>query len=83
MEGVDSGLLFKAAKGRKKMTRKQLKDREERRRLRTVRWLSNSVTGEPREPDTDSDPEDIPLSGATTPKSGASTPALKKAVSKK
>lgn len=37
---------------KKKLTRKQLKDREERRRLRKLRWLSDS-TGAPREPDTD------------------------------
>lgn len=36
LDGVDAALTFKAAKGRKKMTRKQMKDREERRRLRTV-----------------------------------------------
>ncbi|KAH9808947.1 P-loop containing nucleoside triphosphate hydrolase protein [Melampsora americana] len=37
---------------KKKLTRKQLKDREERRRMRKLRWLSDS-TGAPREPDTD------------------------------
>lgn len=40
---------------KKKMTRKQLKDREERRRLRTVRFLSNSLAGAKRESDTESD----------------------------
>lgn len=35
LAGVDAVLAFKSAKGRKKMTRKQMKDREERRRLRT------------------------------------------------
>ena len=35
LDGADAALSFKAVKGRKKMTRKQLKDREERRRLRT------------------------------------------------
>jgi len=40
---------------KKKLTRKQVKEREERRRLRTVRWLSNSEKGVAREPDTDSD----------------------------
>ncbi len=40
------------------MTRKQMKEREERRRLRTVRWLANSEPGTLREPDTDSD-EDV------------------------
>lgn len=37
---------------KKKLTRKQLKDREERRRLRKLKWLSDS-TGADREPDTD------------------------------
>lgn len=40
---------------KKKMTRKQLKDREERRRQRTLAFLSNSIPGTVREPDTDSD----------------------------
>lgn len=35
LAGVDAELAFKAAKGKKKMSRKQMKDREERRRLRT------------------------------------------------
>lgn len=30
-----------------------MKDREERRRLRTVAWLSNSLEGATREPDTE------------------------------
>lgn len=34
-----------------------MKDREERRRLRTVAWLSNSLEGAVREPDTESDDE--------------------------
>lgn len=37
---------------KKKLSRKQVKEREERRRLRTVRWLSNSEKGAVREPDT-------------------------------
>jgi elongation factor 3 len=57
LEGVDERLSFKAAKGKKKMSRKQMKDREERRRLRTVAWLSNSLEGAVREPDTESDEE--------------------------
>lgn len=34
------------------MSRKQLKDREERRRLRTLAFLSSSLPGNVREPDT-------------------------------
>ena len=70
---------FKAAKGRKKMTRKQMKDREERRRLRTVAFLSNSIPGAVREPDTESDDEKdgkalkIP---SKNKKSGTSTPTI-------
>ncbi|KAK4055435.1 [NU+] prion formation protein 1 [Microbotryomycetes sp. JL221] len=55
--GVEEELSFKAAKGKKKMTRKQMKEREERRRLRTLRFLSSSVPGAVREPDTESDEE--------------------------
>ncbi|ORY74783.1 P-loop containing nucleoside triphosphate hydrolase protein [Leucosporidium creatinivorum] len=55
--GVEDSLNFKAAKGKKKMSRKQMKEREERRRLRTVAWLSNSIPGSTREPDTESDEE--------------------------
>ncbi|KAM0790998.1 hypothetical protein ACM66B_004298 [Microbotryomycetes sp. NB124-2] len=55
--GAEQELQFKAAKGRKKMTRKQMKEREERRRLRTLRFLSSSVPGAVREPDTESDEE--------------------------
>lgn len=40
---------------KKKLTRKQLKEREDRRRLRTIAFLSNSIPGAVREPDTDSD----------------------------
>ncbi|MBW0475024.1 hypothetical protein O181_014739 [Austropuccinia psidii MF-1] len=41
---------------KKKLTRKQLKDREERRRLRKLKWLCDS-TGAEREPDTDTEDE--------------------------
>ncbi|POW07506.1 hypothetical protein PSHT_09926 [Puccinia striiformis] len=41
---------------KKKLTRKQMKDREERRRMRKLRWLSDS-TGAAREPDTDTEDE--------------------------
>ena len=44
-------LKFRAAK-KKKMTKKQLKEREVRRRLRHIEWL-NSPKGTPRPPDTD------------------------------
>lgn len=40
---------------KKKLTRKQVKEQEERRRLRTIAFLSNSTPGAVREPDTDSD----------------------------
>lgn len=40
LAGVDAELAFKAAKGKKKMSRKQMKDREERRRLRTGEFHS-------------------------------------------
>ncbi|GAA6025332.1 hypothetical protein JCM10207_008759, partial [Rhodosporidiobolus poonsookiae] len=35
VEGAQEELKFKAAKGRKKLTRNQLKEREDRRRART------------------------------------------------
>ncbi|KAI5480625.1 elongation factor 3 [Pseudohyphozyma bogoriensis] len=57
LEGVDTALAFKAAKGKKKMTRTQMKAREERRRARTLAFLSNSIPGAVREPDTESDDE--------------------------
>lgn len=40
---------------KKKLTRKQMKEREERRRLRTLAFLSNSIPGAKRESDTESD----------------------------
>jgi len=76
---AEGDMNFKAAKGRKKMTRKQMKDREERRRLRTVAFLSNSLVGAVREPDTESDDEKdgkalkIP---SKNKKSGTSTPTI-------
>ncbi|GEM07150.1 elongation factor 3 [Rhodotorula toruloides] len=82
IEGADQQLGFKAAKGRKKLTRKQLKEREDRRRARTLAFLSSTVPGAVREPDTESDEEDevhasqklrIPSKKKT---SGASTPTL-------
>ncbi|KAL8281105.1 hypothetical protein RQP46_006463 [Phenoliferia psychrophenolica] len=79
LDGVDAQLAFKAAKGKKKMSRKQMKDREERRRLRTVAWLSNSLEGAVREPDTDSDEEKdgktLRIPSKKT-KSGTSTPVI-------
>ena len=38
---------------KKKLTRKQQKDKEERSRQRTLAFLSNSIPGAVREPDTD------------------------------
>lgn len=40
---------------KKKLTRKQVKEREDRRRARTLAWLTSSIPGTTREPDTDSD----------------------------
>jgi len=51
-EGKEDAAMPKVSK--KKLTRKQIKDREERRRQRTLKFLSDS-TGAPREADTDSD----------------------------
>lgn len=48
----DQGELKFKAKKKKKLTRAQLKDREARRRLRHLNWLS-SPKGTPRPPDTD------------------------------
>jgi elongation factor 3 len=50
-EDADGDLKFKAKK-KKKMTRAQLKEREVRRRLRHIAWLS-SPRGTPHPPDTD------------------------------
>lgn len=57
IDGATEELNFKAAKGRKKLTRKQLKEREDRRRARTLAFLSSSLEGAVREPDTESDEE--------------------------
>ncbi|GAA5965953.1 hypothetical protein JCM10213_006449, partial [Rhodosporidiobolus nylandii] len=65
-----------------KLTRKQLKEREDRRRARTLAFLSSTIPGAVREPDTESDEEDdvhksqklrIPSKKA---KSGTSTPTI-------
>ncbi|KAI5296059.1 hypothetical protein KEM52_005872 [Ascosphaera acerosa] len=50
----DGGELKFRAKKKKKMTKKQLKEREVRRRLRHIEWL-NSPKGTPHPPDTDDD----------------------------
>ncbi|GAA5856828.1 hypothetical protein JCM8547_008863 [Rhodosporidiobolus lusitaniae] len=81
VEGAQEELKFKAAKGRKKLTRKQLKEREDRRRARTLAFLSSTVPGAVREPDTESDEEDEThkaqkLRRATKAKSGTSTPTI-------
>ncbi|BGP08164.1 [NU+] prion formation protein 1 [Rhodotorula toruloides] len=82
IERAGEELKFKAARGRRKLTRKQLKEREDRRRARTLAFLSSTVPGAVREPDTESDEEDevhasqklrIPSKKKT---SGASTPTL-------
>jgi elongation factor 3 len=44
-------MKFRARK-KKKMTKKELKEREARRRLRHIEWL-NSPKGTPHPPDTD------------------------------
>lgn len=59
IEGAEETLKFKAAKGKKKMSRAQMKARDERRRLRTLAFLSNSIPGATREPDTESDEEKV------------------------
>ncbi|KAM6482917.1 P-loop containing nucleoside triphosphate hydrolase protein [Trichoderma sp. SZMC 28011] len=48
----DNGELKFKARKKKKMTKKELKDREVRRRLRHIEWL-NSPKGTPHPPDTD------------------------------
>lgn len=58
VEGAEEELKFKAAKGRKKLTRKQLKEREDRRRARTLAFLSSTVPGAVREPDTEDEDEE-------------------------
>ncbi|GAA5996681.1 uncharacterized protein JCM10292_003132 [Rhodotorula paludigena] len=80
IEGADQELKFKAAKGRKKLTRKQLKEREDRRRARTLAFLSNTTPGAVREPDTEDEDEEhekqvlkIPSKRA---KSGTTTPTI-------
>ncbi|KAL7963849.1 P-loop containing nucleoside triphosphate hydrolase protein [Trichoderma compactum] len=50
----DNGELKFKARKKKKMTKKELKDREVRRRLRHIEWL-NSPKGTPHPPDTDDD----------------------------
>ncbi|BGO99720.1 [NU+] prion formation protein 1 [Rhodotorula toruloides] len=82
VEGAGEELNFKAAKGRKKLTRKQLKEREDRRRARTLAFLSSTVPGAVREPDTDSD-EENPIHAqqklripSKAKRSGTSTPTI-------
>lgn len=50
----DNGELKFRARKKKKMTKKDLKEREVRRRLRHIEWL-NSPKGTPHPPDTDDD----------------------------
>ncbi|GAA5923873.1 hypothetical protein JCM1841_001420 [Sporobolomyces salmonicolor] len=80
IEGVDEELKFKAAKGKKKLTRKQMKEREERRRARTLAFLSSTIPGATREPDTESEDEVLQGKALRIPskktKSGTSTPTI-------
>jgi elongation factor 3 len=48
----DNGELKFRARKKKKLTKKDLKEREVRRRLRHIEWL-NSPKGTPHPPDTD------------------------------
>jgi len=54
-EGTRDDMKFKSKK-KKKMTKKELKDREVRRRLRYIDWL-NSPKGTPQPPNTDDEAE--------------------------
>ncbi|KAG9199537.1 hypothetical protein G6514_008395 [Epicoccum nigrum] len=55
VEGSKDDMKFRAKK-KKKMTKKELKDREVRRRLRYIDWL-NSPKGTPQPPNTDDEAE--------------------------
>jgi elongation factor 3 len=101
--GADGELKFKAAKGKKKLTRKEMKAREDRRRARTrkshfylrsrsyradtnnhffariVAFLSSTIPGATREPDTESEDETLQGKALRIPskkKQSASTPQL-------
>ncbi|BGP40306.1 [NU+] prion formation protein 1 [Rhodotorula kratochvilovae] len=80
IEGAEEELKFKAAKGRKKLTRKQLKEREDRRRARTLAFLSSTIPGAVREPDTDDENDEHEKQKLRIPskkaKSGTTTPTL-------
>lgn len=52
--GEDGSVKVAVVRKKKKLTRNQLKSREERRRLRHLQWLT---TGGPKPEDTDSDVE--------------------------
>ncbi|KAK4133562.1 hypothetical protein BT67DRAFT_382836 [Trichocladium antarcticum] len=54
--GITADSMAFRARKKKKMTKKELKDREVRRRLRHIEWL-NSPKGTPRFPDTDDEAE--------------------------
>lgn len=54
--GVTGESMKFRARKKKKMTKKELKEREVRRRLRHIEWL-NSPKGTPRPPDTDDEAE--------------------------
>jgi len=53
---TEESMAFKAKKKKKKLTKRELKEREVRRRLRHIEWLS-SPKGTPRPPDTDDEEE--------------------------
>lgn len=77
--GADGELKFKAAKGKKKLTRKEMKAREDRRRARTLAFLSSTIPGATREPDTESEDETLQGKALRIPskkKAQTSTPQL-------
>lgn len=77
--GADGELKFKAAKGKKKLTRKEMKAREDRRRARTLAFLSSTIPGAVREPDTESEDETLQGKALRIPskkKAASSTPQL-------
>lgn len=101
--GADGELKFKSAKGKRKLTRKEMKAREDRRRARTreftpprccvlaymslthsfcphlVAFLSSTIPGATREPDTESEDETLQGKALRIPskkKTASSTPQL-------
>ncbi|GAA5874427.1 hypothetical protein JCM16303_005850 [Sporobolomyces ruberrimus] len=77
--GADGELKFKSAKGKRKLTRKEMKAREDRRRARTLAFLSSTIPGATREPDTESEDETLQGKALRIPskkKTASSTPQL-------